>query len=304
MISEKQRIKEANSVTVRGLVINTALSAAKFAAGIFGRSAAMVADAVHSLSDSLTDLVVLAGVKLSSKPADKDHAYGHGRFETLATLVIAAVLFAVGWQILYKAVLSVRSIAEGNVIPKPHAVALWTAVLSIIVKEWLYRYTLRAAQKIDSATLKANAWHHRSDALSSIGTLCGIAGAYFLGPRWTVLDPLAAIVVSFFIFQASWQILKETVQELLDASLGAKTEEKISALCLEIPDVQDAHHIKTRKVGSRIAIELHVHLPDDISFIRAHELTEQIEKKLKRHFGPGTFITVHPEPGSVHRQKH
>lgn len=303
MISKKQRTKEANCVTVRGLVINTALSAVKFAAGLFGRSAAMTADAVHSLSDSLTDLVTLAGIKYAGKPADKRHAYGHGRFETLATLVIAAVLFAAGLHILYKAVLSVHSIAEGNILPKPHAVALGTAVLSIVVKEWLYRYTLRAAQKIDSATLKANAWHHRSDALSSIGTLCGIAGAYFLGPRWTVLDPLAAVVVSFFIFQASWQILKETVQELLDASLGAKTEEKIRTLCLQIPQIQAVHRIKTRKVGSRIAAELHVLLPDDISFIRAHELTEQIEKKLKRHFGPGTFVIVHPEPFSARRQK-
>lgn len=301
MEKPSSRIRQANAVTLWGLFINTLLCALKFAAGIFGRSAAMVADAVHSLSDSLTDLVVLASFKLSSKPADKDHAWGHGRFETLAALVIAAALLGVGAQILYKGILSVTSVLRGETVARPHALALGAAILSIAVKEGLYRYTLRAAKRLDSRTLAANAWHHRSDALSSIGTLAGISGAYFLGNKWTVLDPLAAIVVSFFIFGAAWGILKETADELLDASLGEEAEKKIEALCLQIPQVIDIHQLKTRKVSNRAAIELHVHLPDDISFIRAHELTQEIERALKKEFGPGTFLSVHPEPKSVHK---
>lgn len=301
MKKSSSRLRQANTVTLWGLLINTLLCALKFTAGIFGRSAAMVADAVHSLSDSLTDLVVLASFKLSSKPADKDHAWGHGRFETLAALVIAAALLGVGAQILYKGILSVTAVLHGEILAKPHVLALGAAVLSIGVKEGLYRYTLCAAKRLDSRTLEANAWHHRSDALSSIGTLAGISGAYFLGSKWTILDPLAAIVVSFFIFGAAWGILKETADELLDASLGEEAEKRIEALCLQIPQVIDIHQLKTRKVSNRAAIELHVHLPDDISFIRAHELTQEIEHALKKEFGPGTFLSVHPEPKSVHK---
>lgn len=304
MNTPHERLRQANTVTLWGLIINTALCAFKFAAGIWGHSAAMVADAVHSLSDSLTDLVVLASFKLASKPADKHHAWGHGRFETLATLVIAAALFGVGAQIFYHGIMRVFAALGGQELPKPHALALWAAGASIIVKELLYHYTIRAARRLDSRTLAANAWHHRSDALSSVGTLLGIAGAYYLGSKWTLLDPLAAVVVSFFIFQAAWSILKETADELLDASLGAAAEERIAALCQQVPQVIDIHQLKTRKVGSRAAIEFHVHLPDDITFIRAHQLTQEVEHLLKQEFGPGTFVSVHPEPKSVHTQNH
>lgn len=299
MQNARQRAREANNVTWVGLIINLVLTGLKFAAGFLGRSAAMVADAVHSLSDLATDLVVLAGVKLSSKPADKDHAYGHGRFETIATAVIALALFAVGVKILLGGVESVRSIASGHPVAKPHLIALLAALFSIIVKEWLYRYTLAVAVKIDSQMLTANAWHHRSDALSSIGTLCGIAGAYFLGERWVILDPLAAIIVSFFIFESSWQILKTAGKELLEASLGEKVEREIVEICAHAPHTPTAHDVKTRRIGNRIAIEMHLYLPGNLTLTQAHDVTETIENKLKAKFGPGTFIAIHPEPAPL-----
>ena len=299
MTHSSQRIQKANTVTVQGLIINTVLCALKFLAGIMGRSAAMVADAVHSLSDSLTDIVVLASVRLSGRPADKDHAYGHGRFETLATLLIALALAAVGAKILYNGVLAVIHLAEGMPIARPHAIALIMAAVSIAVKEWLYRYTLHAAKLTDSRLLEANAWHHRSDAMSSIGTLLGISGAYFLGNKWTVLDPLAAIVVSFFIFQTAWQIFKDSISELLEQSLGEQAEEEIAILCKNIPGVQGAHDIKTRKIGNRSAIEMHVYLADDLTLLAAHAITEQMEEQLLKRFGAETFITIHPEPVSL-----
>ncbi len=290
------REQQARSVTLQGLAVNLILTALKFLAGIFGRSAAMVADAVHSLSDTATDIVVLVSLRFSAKPADEDHAYGHGRFETLATAVIALALAAVGIKILLSGVNSITSVAQGHVLPAPGFIALAAALISIIAKEWLYRYTVRAAKRIDSQALLANAWHHRSDAFSSIGTLAGISGAYFLGPKWTVLDPLAAVVVSFFIFEAAWQILKNVWQELSDGSLGAQAEKEIRALCAQVPHVVDPHEIKTRRIGPNAAIELHIYVADDTPFVRVHEITEQVESRLRGRFGPGTFVTVHPEP--------
>ena len=290
------REQQARSVTLQGLAVNLILTALKFLAGIFGRSAAMVADAVHSLSDTATDIVVLVSLRFSAKPADEDHAYGHGRFETLATAVIALALAAVGIKILLSGVNSITSVAQGHVLPAPGFIALAAALISIIAKEWLYRYTVRAAKRIDSQALLANAWHHRSDAFSSIGTLAGISGAYFLGPKWTVLDPLAAVVVSFFIFEAAWQILKNVWQELSDGSLGAQAEKEIRALCTQVPHVVEPHEIKTRRIGPNAAIELHIYVADDTPFVRVHEITEQVESRLRGRFGPGTFVTVHPEP--------
>lgn len=290
------REQQARSVTLQGLAVNLILTALKFLAGIFGRSAAMVADAVHSLSDTATDIVVLVSLRFSAKPADADHAYGHGRFETLATAVIALALAAVGIKILLSGVNSITSVAQGHVLPAPGFIALAAALISIIVKEWLYRYTVRAANRIDSQALLANAWHHRSDAFSSIGTLAGISGAYFLGPKWTVLDPLAAVVVSFFIFETAWQILKNVWQELSDGSLGAQAEKEIRALCTQVPHVVEPHEIKTRRIGPNAAIELHIYVADDTPFVRVHEITEQVESRLRERFGPGTFVTVHPEP--------
>lgn len=292
---------QARRVTLQGLVVNLLLCAVKMLAGLLGRSAAMVADAVHSLSDTVTDAVVLVSLKLSAKPADEDHAYGHGRFETLAAAAITLALAWVGGKILWDALHAILAAAQGHTPPAPKLIALLAAGLSIIVKEWLYRYTLRAAKASDSQALLANAWHHRSDALSSIGTLAGISGAYFLGPKWTVLDPLAAVIVSCFIFDASWQILKNVWRELSDGSLGAQALREIGELCGKVPGVRRPHDIKTRRIGPHAAIELHIYVEDDTPFVKVHQITEQVEACLKEKFGAGTFVTVHPEPASLDR---
>ena len=293
----------AREITLKGMLINTLLCAAKFAAGIWGRSSAMVADAVHSLSDSLTDIVVLASLKFSARPADQDHAYGHGRFETIATLVIALALLAVGAKILYNGIMDILRLAEGGSISRPHAVALWMAILSIIIKEGLYRYTLRAAKQIGSSALEANAWHHRSDAMSSIGTLLGIGGAYFLGAKWTVLDPLAAVVVSFFIFEVSWNILKTSVQEILDKSLGPQAETQIAHICRQTEPLACAHSIKTRKIGGYACLEFHVYLPDEWNLKKVHDTTDKMEQALQNFFGTQTLVSIHPEPLSLHKKR-
>ncbi len=297
------RSSYAREITVKGMLINTALCAVKFAAGIWGRSSAMVADAVHSLSDSLTDIVVLVSLKFSAQPADQEHAYGHGRFETLATLIIAVALAAVGIKILYNGISDIVRLAEGGQIVRPHAVALWTAFISILVKEWLYRYTLKAAKQIGSSALEANAWHHRSDAMSSIGTLLGIGGAYFLGSKWTVLDPLAAVIVSFFILEVSWNILKGSVQEVLDKSLGTQAEASIVQICRQAEPEARAHHIKTRKIGGYACLELHVYLPDAWHLKRVHDATDKMEQALQTRFGPQTLVTIHPEPLSLDKPR-
>ncbi|WP_428064821.1 cation diffusion facilitator family transporter [Candidatus Avelusimicrobium facis] len=299
MSTLQKRISQAQKVTLQGLVINLVLTLVKFLAGVWGHSAAMVADAVHSLSDTATDLVVLASVKLSAKPADSGHTYGHGRFETLAAAVIALALAGVGAKILIGAIHTIVGVAQGKTLPAPGAIALWAAVLSIVIKEWLYRYTLRTARALDSQSLLANAWHHRSDALSSIGTLAGIGGAFFLGAQWTLLDPLAAVVVSLFIFDAAWHILKNVWREFSDASLGEQTVHQISRLCQEVPGVCSPHDIKTRRIGPHVSIELHLYVQDDTPFVQVHHMTEQAEQKLRHHFGPGTFIIIHPEPLSA-----
>ncbi|HRU72578.1 MAG TPA: cation diffusion facilitator family transporter, partial [Paludibacteraceae bacterium] len=186
------REKTIYKVTWVGFFANLVLSIAKLLAGIFGRSGAMIADAVHSISDFATDVVVLAFVKVSAKPKDEGHDYGHGKYETLATVIIGLALFAVGVGILINSIELIRQVVDGVVIERPGLIALVAAAVSIVVKEALYWYTILAARRVNSPAMEANAWHHRSDAFSSIGTLIGIGGAYFLGEQWRVLDPIAA----------------------------------------------------------------------------------------------------------------
>ena len=213
------REREIYKVTLVGSAANVLLTVFKFVAGIVGHSAAMTADAVHSLSDLLTDAVVLLFVRISGKPEDHDHDYGHGKYETLATTIIGLALAAVAVGLGWKAVESMLFCYSGGTLPAPGMLALWAAVVSIVLKELVYRYTVHRGHVLNSPAVEANAWHHRSDALSSLGTLAGIGGAILLGDRWTVLDPLAGLVVSFFILRVAWKLLKGSFNELLEASL-------------------------------------------------------------------------------------
>ena len=290
------REKAISRVTLAGSAVNVLLTGFKFVAGLLGRSAAMTADAVHSLSDLVTDAVVILFVHISSKPADRDHEYGHGKFETLATSVIGLALAAVACGIVYKACVALHAWLNGTDLPAPGMLALWAALISILLKELIYRYTMRESRKLNSPALEANAWHHRSDALSSLGTLVGIGGAILLGRRWTVLDPIASLVVAVFLFRTAWKLLKPSFGELMEASLPDEVEKEILQIVTSFPDVSDPHNLRTRRIGNRYAIELHIRMDGNVSLIEAHSRAHHIEKALKERFGPDTHVTVHVEP--------
>lgn len=292
----KDREHRIYFVTLMGSVVNVVLLVFKFMAGILGGSAAMIADAVHSLSDFMTDIVVLLFVKISSKPEDKDHDYGHGKYETLATSMIGVALLCVGLYILYSGAYRMWTAFKGSPIEQPGIVTLWAALFSIVMKEWTYRFTAKVGKEVQSQAVVANAWHHRSDALSSIGTAVGIGGAIFLGKEWAVLDPIAAVVVSIFIIRTAAMLVSGALDELLEKSLPDEEERKIEDIVHSEPEVSDMHHLCTRRIGNRIAIEMHLRMPGEISLNESHVHATNIERKLRNHFGERTHINIHVEP--------
>lgn len=291
-----EREKEIFRVTIWGGIVNVVLLVVKFAAGIFGHSAAMIADAVHSLTDFATDVVVLIFVHLGNKPADRDHDYGHGKYETLATAIIGTSLLAVGVLIFCSGAGKTWRVIQGEMLPSPGKVALVAAVAGIVLKEWAYRFTVKVGKRCQSEAVVANAWHHRSDALSSVGTMIGIGGAILLGNRWTVLDPLASIVVSVFIVRAAWQLMMESMKELTEASLSDEDEAVIMHIAASEPGVSEVHNLRTRRVGNRIAIEMHARMLGSTPLVEAHLHATAIEHRLKEHFGPDTLVSIHLEP--------
>ena len=296
MNSVTPREKEITRVTWIGSIVNFVLVVLKFVAGIVGHSAAMVADAVHSLSDFVTDIIVIVFVRISGKPEDESHDYGHGKYETLATAIIGLILLFVGVGILYNGAKSVMEALGGKALGVPGIWALVVAGASILLKELLYRYTIYKNRRLESQALVANAWHHRSDALSSIGTFIGIGGAIILGDRWRILDPIAAIVVSIFIMKVAIELLKPCVDELLERSLPADTEEDIMNVILSFDEVSAPHHLRTRRIGNHIAIEVHIRMRGDMTLHDAHLVTQNIESALKQKFGDKTHIGIHMEP--------
>ena len=290
------REKSIYKVTWIGSMVNFLLLIFKFVAGILGHSSALVADAVHSLSDFATDIIVIVFVKISGKPEDDDHRYGHGKYETLATALIGVALFAVGIGLLISGATKVADVIKGVVLPAPSIIALVAAAVSIVSKEILYRYTVRVGNNLNSQAVVANAWHHRSDALSSIGTLIGIGGAIFLGEKWRILDPLAAIVVSAFIIKVAVDLVKPAIDELLERSLPAETEKRILDIITAFPEVSSPHHLRTRRIGNHIAIEVHLRMDGQTTLENAHTLASNVEKRLRAEFGPDTHIGIHMEP--------
>lgn len=296
MERSSKREKDIFRVTWIGSIVNFLLLIIKFVAGIVGNSAAMVADAVHSLSDFITDIIVILFVRISGRPEDENHDYGHGKFETLATAIIGFILFFVGGGILYNGASSVIDTIQGKPLASPSIWALVVAALSIIFKEILYRYTIHKGKNLNSQALVANAWHHRSDALSSIGTFIGIGGAIILGEEWRILDPIAAIIVSIFIMKVSLQLLKPCIDELLERSLPADVEQRIISIILSIPEVSSPHNLRTRRIGNHIAIEVHIRMSGDTPLYKAHEIASTIEHRVKAEFGEQTHIGIHMEP--------
>ena len=296
-MKDNQREKEIYKVTIVGALANVTLLIFKFVAGIISNSAAMIADAVHSLSDFITDVVVIVFVKISSKPQDKSHDYGHGKFETLATLIIGIALLFIGLMILYNgASATYRCIWLGEELHRPGMIAFWAAIFSIILKEAVYQYTVYKGRNLNSQAVIANAWHHRSDAFSSIGTAVGIGGAIFLGDKWVVLDPIAAIVVSVFIINVSLKIIIKSINELLEKSLPDEIENEIIKVAESFDMVKDVHDLRTRRIGNNIAIEMHLLMDGNLSLQCTHNTTELIESELRKKYGEHTHIAIHVEP--------
>ena len=291
-----ERERQIYKVTLAGSVGNALLVAFKFVAGLAGHSAAMVADAVHSLSDFITDIVVLVFVGISARPQDRSHDYGHGKFETLASLFISLALVAAAIGIIVSGGMKLAAWIGGEDLASPGRIALWAALLSILLKELMFQYTARKGRELDSPALKANAWHHRSDALSSVGSALGIGGAVLLGGRWTVLDPLASVVVGAMLVKVAWEIMRPSLGELTDESLPEKTEEDILSVLRSFPEVSEPHNLRTRHIGNRIAIEAHIRMDGSITLAQAHDVTSRIERALKERFGPQTIVTLHMEP--------
>ena len=294
--SKSQREHAIYRVTLGGSIVNFLLLLFKFIAGILGGSAAMIADAVHSLSDFITDVVVILFVRISGKPCDDDHDFGHGKYETLASAIIGIMLACVGIGILWSGAAKIISVCRGESLAQPGLIALIAALLSIVSKEVLYQWTARVGQRVDSSAVVANAWHHRSDALSSIGTAMGIGGAIILGPQWHVLDPIAAVVVSIFIIRVSFKLFIPSIQELLEKSLPAEDEQVILQIIHQEPGVSDPHNLRTRRIGSNRAIDVHLRMNGDTPLRIAHQATHNIEVRLRNHFGAQTFINIHVEP--------
>ena len=293
------RVQRITRITVFGTIINTLLLAFKFLAGILGGSAAMLADAVHSLSDFLTDIVVLVFVKISNRPADRKHSYGYGKYETLATLCIGIALLAVGIGIAVDGVDKIIKVWNGETLAQPGWIAFWAAIASIALKELTYWLTIRVAKQVDSEALRANAWHHRSDALSSIGTGLGIGGAILLGQKWTILDPIAALVVSVFIVLTALRLTYGAIGEFLEQSLPEENENEIRAIVAADKELSELHHLCTRRLGNRVAIEMHLRMPGNTPLTIAHKHASAIEQQLKQRFGDQTHINIHLEPTKV-----
>ncbi len=297
MFARMERDKKVYRVTLLGSVVNLLLLVFKFVAGVLGHSAAMIADAVHSLSDFVTDLIVIVFVKISSKPEDADHAYGHGKYETLASCIIGLALIVVGVMMGYDATVKIVDVVRnGTELASPGIIALAAAVLSIVLKEWMFHITRKVAREVDSPAVEANAWHHRSDALSSVGTAIGIGGAVLLGSKWAVLDPIAALVVSVFIVVQAAKILSDAIGQLMEKSLPRDVEQRICEIVYEEEGTSDIHHLRTRKIGSQISIELHVRMNGSLTLREVHGKSIAIEKRLRAAFGDSTYINLHVEP--------
>lgn len=296
----KKREDEITRVTLAGSVVNLLLVGLKALAGVAGHSAAMVSDAVHSLSDFVTDIVVLVFVRVSARPQDEGHDYGHGKFETLATLFIGLALAAAAVGIVVSGATKLASWLQGEDLPSPGKIALWAALISIITKEILFQYTRIKGRKLNSPALEANAWHHRSDALSSIGAAIGIGGAIVLGERWTVLDPLASIVVGAMLVKVAWDLLGPSFGELTDSSLPTDMELEMLRIISAVEGVEDPHNLRTRRIGNHIAAEVHIRLDGKLTLESAHEKASEVERRFKERFGKESHIIIHMEPRKTH----
>lgn len=295
-MDQQERAAPARRVTWVGFAVNLVLTILKLAAGLAGHSGAMVADAVHSLSDLGTDIVVLISFRLVARPIDKSHDYGHGKYETLAAAIIGISLILIGAGIFWSGAGKLWASLQGAPMEGPGLVAMVAAMVSIVVKELLYRYTVKVGERIGSPAVIANAWHHRSDALSSVGALLGIGGAIVLGERWYVLDPAAAVIVSLFIVRVGSNIASGSIKELVEVSLDDAIEAEMLDIAASVSGVADPHNLRTRAIGGYVAVDLHIRVAADMRVAEAHALASEVERRIRERFGQGAIISIHVEP--------
>ena len=298
---ETTAIEVIRKVTWLGAITNLFLTGLKFAAGILGHSSVIIADAVHSLSDLVTDTAILLGMRFWSLPADQNHPYGHAKIETLVTLFIGAALAAVGLGLLYGAVDSLISIFTKSTVPVPPTwLPLTAALVSIIVKEWLYRVTVKVGMATKSSATVANAWHHRSDALSSIPAAAAIGACLILGSEYTFLDPVGTVVVAFMIIHVAWKVTQPTFAALLDSGASELQCQAMIDVIRSFTEVRYVHKLRTRYVGpTGLALDVHIHVDPHMSVTDAHKLSHRIEQKLLQSGKNIIDVFVHVEPAEL-----
>jgi cation diffusion facilitator family transporter len=285
--------KIAMKVSKNSILVNVALSAMKLIAGLLGRSGAMVSDAVHSASDVFSTIVVMIGVKISNRESDKNHPYGHERMESVAAILLAVVLAGTGLVIGYRGVQTIISGTEGVGIQVPTILPLVAALVSIAVKEGMYWYTLHAANQIHSGALKADAWHHRSDALSSVGSFVGILGAKLGYP---ILDPIASVVICAFIFKAAFDIFRDATSKMTDESCDDDTVEAIRCVVVRQQGVVELDDIKTRLFGNKVYVDIEISVNGDMTLREAHGIAEQVHDQVEGNFPDVKHCMVHVNP--------
>jgi len=283
--------REGFRVTWYGLIANVALAVLKLVIGFTGRSQALVADGVHSVSDMVSDVVVLLGLKYGRQAADEEHPYGHGRIETLASLVVGVVLASIGIGIAWHAIRTIYY----HEISQPSAYAIWVAALSILVKEGMYRYTITVGRKIRSSVLIANAWHHRTDALSSIAVLIGISAAWF-NPKWGIADSLAALVVAYLILRVSTSLIRSAFSELVDTVPEKGVVSLIGKTSMAVDGVIAVHDIKARRSGPDIFAELHIVVDQRLTVLEGHHIAKGVEMRLLETLEGAQTVTIHVDP--------
>ena len=293
-----KEVRVIRRVTWVGFWVNVVLMTLKLFFGYWGHSDALVADGYHSMSDFATDFIVLIFVGIAYKKADEEHPYGHGKFETMASVLIGLILMIVAIALAYGGIESLIKALKGEILPKPDIWTLIIAFVSIVSKEWLFRYTRKEGCRIDSSALKANAWHHRSDAISSVATLVGVAAAIFLGEKWRILDPIASVLIALFIAYSAVEICRPAVEELLEVSLPENQLEQVKAIIRETPGVRSWHRLRTRRNGHSFVLDTHIKVDPDITVREGHAIASLAEKRLRHYLGPDLICYIHVEPAS------
>lgn len=294
-LSASERADAGKKCTWVGFCVNALLSVLKIMAGVFGHSGAMIADGIHSASDFVTDIIVIAFLGVTARKPDRRHSYGHGKFETFATFLISVALFAIALFLFKEATEKIVAALNGTVLMRPTYLALSMAAVSVVAKEILFRYTRNVGVKINSATVIANAWHHRSDSFSSIAAFAGIAGAMFLGEDWRILDPIVALLVSIFIVVVAVKLSVPAISELLESSLPEEINEMVGKTISETPGVKSFHRFRSRKNGIHSVFDFHIQVNPDISVTEAHDISSDVEARIGKII-PHSITNVHIEP--------